>query len=333
MKLSYYLLLSKYIPLPLSGLKLIQKVNNHPLRSVENLSLKEIEAELELLNNQSGINIRNIKEKAQKTQNLIQNDFLEKLNESVKRWNDQGITILSYFDKEYPIRLKGLKNAPKFISFIGNFQFSYETSISIIGTRHPTDYGLKMAYEIGKRFAELGFIVINGFAKGIDTQAIKGALVGDNMIIGILGSGLLNPYPKENVKLFNEIIENERGIFISEQLPEESITKSNLAARNRISSALSLGNVIIEAGEGSGTTYQLDYGKKQGKPTVVLKPKENTEQSYLPNYIIEKDKNCFIIETVSDIDHIASSILKIERGKKEKNRKININRQKSIIDF
>ena len=162
MKLSYYLLLSKYIPLPLSALKIIEKKKDHPIRSLETLTQNEIEHQLLLLNKTSGISIKNIKEKVLKIQNLIQNNFIEKIDANLKRWNESGIHIVRYFDNPYPKKLKGIKDAPKIITYKGDFSLCNERSISIIGTRNPTDYGLEMAHKIGKRFSELNFVIING---------------------------------------------------------------------------------------------------------------------------------------------------------------------------
>jgi len=333
MKLSYYLLLSKYIPLPLSALKIVEKNKDHPIRSLEKLSPNEIEHQLVLLNKTPSISIKNIKEKGLKIQNLIQNKFIEKIDGNINRWNESGIEIVRYFDKLYPKKLKDIKDAPKIITYIGDFSLCNEKSISIIGTRNPTDFGIEMARKVGKRFNELNFVIINGFAKGVDTYAIKGALEGGGKIIGVLGSGLMHIYPKENEELFLNIVKSGKGVFISEYLPDETIRKSTLAARNRISSALSLGNVIIEAGKNSGTRWQFEYGKEQGKPIIVLKPKGNYEQAHLPNEIIKNEKECFIIKNINDVNNIASSILKIEKKDLENN-KTEINRkQKIITDF
>ena len=328
-----YLFLSKFIPLSLSTLKYININPNHPFLKIESLSGKEIEEQLIILNEQPGIIVQKIKEKVEKFQKYLNHDILENIKEKIKRWSESGIRFRVYFDKDYPERLKGLKNAPKVLFYKGNIDFEYKKAISIIGTRDATDHGLLMAKRIGKRFAELDFVIINGFAKGIDIEAIKGALEAKGRIIGVLGSGLFHPYPKENINFYNEIIEKKTGVFISEQLPEDHLTKANLAARNRISSALSLGNIIIEAGNNSGTRWQLDYGKDQGKPIITLKPTGTYEQAYLPNEIIKNEENCFIIKDINDVDNIAISILKIEEKDRENNKtEINM-KQKNITDF
>ena len=329
----YFLFLSSYIPLPLSALKFIEKNKEDPFRKINELKIKEIEKHLEFLNKQQGIIIRNVKEKAQRIQNLIKEDIFDKIQEEIKEWKKRKIKFMGFFDEDYPKRLKEIKDAPKVIFYKGNFNFSIEKSISIVGTRNPTEYGLSLAYKISQRFAELGFKIVNGFAKGIDTAAIKGAISVGEKVIGVLGSGLLHPYPKENVELFNEIIEEDKGIFISEQLPDNSITKASLATRNRISSALSLGNLFIEGGRKSGAKWQLEYGKQQGKPIITLKPKASYEQAYLPNYIIENEEEYFVIKEIEEVESIANSIINLERNNLKKKKKEPKNIQKSLNEF
>ena len=332
--LSNYLFLSKYIPLPLSAIKIIEKNKSHPFQEINKLNKKEILKQLKLLNRQSNVSIRKIAEKSLKIKELLKQNIFEKIQENIKKWNESGIKIVTYFDNDYPISLKDIKNPPKVIFIKGNFNFDYEKAVSIIGTRDPTEYGSYMAKKIGYQFAKLGFTVINGFARGIDTIAMKGTLEAGGSVIGVLGCGLLNPYPKENTKLFHEVIEKNKGVFISEKLPEKPITKSNLATRNRISSALSIGNIFIEGGKNSGIKWQLKYSKEQGKPIIVLKPKEDHEQTYMPNFIIKNEKNPYIIEKIDDIKNIADAIQNIEYNQNnDLKKKENSLVQKSLDNF
>ena len=141
---------------------------------------------------------------------------------------------------------------------------------------------------------------------------------------------MLNPYPKENVELFHEIINKEKGFFLSEHLPNVPVKKSTLATRNRISSAFSIGNVFIEGSAKSGIRYQLKYGKEQKKPIVVLKPKEDYPNAIIPNKIIKEEKHCFIIESIADILLIAEKLIEINKKKENSN---SINKQKKLSNF
>jgi len=303
-----YLFLSHYVPLPLSALKIIEKTPAHPFYEIKELKIEEIENELRNLNKLKGVSIRDIPKKASKSQELLKNSILDNISENLEEWKELGITVIPFFNDNFPVNLKKINNPPKVLFVRGNYDFITKKAISIVGTRNPTEYGKDMAYKIGYRFAELGFVVINGFAKGVDIEAIKGGLKAGGKIIGVLGSGLLNPYPKENANVFNEVLKDNTGLFISEQLPKSNITKSTLVTRNRISSALSSGNVFIEGKNKSGTQWQLKYGKEQGKPTIILKPIEIVEETELPRNILNSEKNPHVIEKISDIDQIAKSL-------------------------
>lgn len=253
----------------------------------------------------------------QNVRNLLDSDIFETIEMEIIKWEGQGIHIIPYFDKSYPIKLQMIKNPPKTLFTRGLSNFDYSKSISIIGTRIPTAYRAQMAETIGLEFTKCVFTIINGFATGIDTLAMKGCLKVGGKLIGELGSGLLNPYPKENVELFHEVINKGKEIFLSEYLPNDPVKKSTLATRNRISSAFSIGNMFIEGSSKSGIRYQLKYGKEQKKPIVVLKPKEDNPNAATPNQIIKGKKNCFIIESIDEIPLIAEKLIEINKKKRK----------------
>lgn len=330
LSLQNYLFLSYYLPLPLSALRLIEETPSHPFHDIKKLNKQEIEFELRNLGNRKRISIRDVPKKVNNIENLLKNSIFDKIISNLEKWKELGIMIIPYFDDKFPLKLKTIKNPPKSLFAIGNYDLITKDAISIVGTRNPTEYGRSMAFKIGYRFTELGFVVINGFAKGVDIEAIKGSLKAGGKIIGILGSGLLKPYPKENVEIFHEIINKGKGFFLSEHLPNNPVKKSTLATRNRISSALSIGNVFIEGSAKSGIRYQLKYGKEQKKPIVVLKPKEGNSNATIPNQIIKEEKHCFVIESIDDIPLIAEKLIEINKKKENSN---SINKQKKLSDF
>ena len=223
-----YLFLSHYLPLPLSALKIIEENPSHPFHKINELKKQEIQDVLIDINKRKNIIIRNTTEKAKRAYDLIKTSIFDKIPQKLIEWEQFGIKILTYFDKRFPIKLKDIKNPPKLLFVKGNNDIESKKAISIVGTRNPSKYGKIMAFKIGYRFAEKGFVIINGFAKGIDIEAIKGGLEAGGKIMGILGSGLLKPYPKENITIFNEIIRESKGLFISEQLPNKNVIKSKL---------------------------------------------------------------------------------------------------------
>ena len=318
MKLSIlnYLFLSRYMYLPLDILKIIENDPSHPFHNINELKIKNIQNELIKLYRNKNTSISKISKKSKIAFELLESSIFGKLTENLENWKDLGIKLVTFFDRKYPKNLKSIKNPPQILFMKGENNIDSIKAISIVGTRKPTEYGKKMAFEIGQRFSQKGFVIINGFAAGVDIEAIKGGLDAGGRVIGIFGSGLLKPYPKENVNLFNEILKENKGLFISEQLPDKNVIKSSLATRNRISSALSLGSVFIEGSKKSGTRWQLKYAKEQGKSIIVLKPHQSLEQSELPKYIIKTEKEAKIIENIEDVDIIARTITKSKNSKK-----------------
>ncbi len=332
MNLSFqnYLFLSHWIPLPLSVLKIIEEMPSHPFHDIKNLNKQDIESELRSLGNRKSVSIRDIPKKVDKIENLLKTSIFDKITNSLEKWKESEITFIPYFDDKFPLKLKIIKNPPKTLFTIGLVDFDNSKSVSIIGTRKPTAFGAQMAENIGLEFTKCGFTIVNGFAKGVDTLAMKGCLKAGGKVIGVLASGLLNPYPKENIELFREIINNGKGFFVSEHLPNDPVKKSTLATRNRISSALSIGNVFIEGSAKSGIRYQLKYAKEQKKPIVVLKPKEDNPYAAIPNQIISEEEHCLIIENIDDVPLIAEKLIEFNKKKEKSNR---INKQKKLFDF
>jgi len=315
-----YVFLSRYIYLPLYALKIIENDPSHPFHAINELKIQNIQNELINLYRRKNISISKISKNAKDAYDLIDSSIFDKISENLEKWKDLRIKIVTFFDEKYPINLKNIKNPPQILFLKGKNNIDSIKAISIVGSRKPTEYGKKMAFKIGQRFAQKGFTIINGFATGVDIEALKGGLEAGGRIIGVFGSGLLKPYPKENIPLFNEILKENRGLFISEQLPDKNIAKLSLATRNRISSALSLGSVFIEGSKKSGTKWQLKFVKEQSKSIIVLKPNEILEQTELPRYIIKSEKEAKIIENIDDINHIAETITK---SKNSKNTSIN----------
>jgi DNA processing protein len=128
---------------------------------------------------------------------------------------------------------------------------------------------------------------VSGFARGIDTIAIESALNEGGRAIGVIASGILNLYPKENQHLVKNLIEN--GAILSERFPLKNVTKKALQIRNRITSGLGLGNIFVEGTQYSGTRYQFNFGEEQDKPAFAVEPiDDEVEQAFIPNWILNE---------------------------------------------
>lgn len=205
--------------------------------------------------------------------------------------------ILKIKDEKYPEKLRQIKNPPKRLYYIGNIKLLEKPILAVIGTRNITEYGKKY----GKTFSiELAkkFVIISGLAIGVDTVAHKSAIEIGGETIAVLGSGFDNIFPKENIQLFNKIVENN-GLVISEYSPKVVAKSANFPKRNRIVSGLSDGVLIVEAGYRSGTTITASLAKEQGKNVFVIPGSLDNIYSVGANKLIQE--GAMLVTEVEDI--------------------------------
>lgn len=176
----------------------------------------------------------------------------------------EEITIDS---KEYPEKLKNIYDPPRKIYLIGNKSLLYQKGIAIVGARDATQYGKKIAYNLAKELSEQNIVIISGLALGIDSYAHTGTVQGRT--IAVLGSGIDNIYPKENIGLAREIIKN-KGCIISEYSLGTKPERLHFPQRNRIISGLSDGVVVVEASKKSGALITAEFALEQGKEVFAV---------------------------------------------------------------
>lgn len=197
--------------------------------------------------------------------NEEQLNFFEKEITKIQKSN---IDIITLYDKEYPANLRNIYSAPTIFYKRGNLISADSLSIAIVGSRNATTYGLKIAYDLAKALANRGITIVSGLARGIDTQAHKGALDGGGRTIAVLGCGLDVIYPPENKKLYNDI--TDRGAVISE-FPLGTIPDArNFPQRNRIISGIAKGTVIVEANKKSGSLITADFALEQNREVFAV---------------------------------------------------------------
>lgn len=188
--------------------------------------------------------------------------------------------------KFYPERLRCIDSPPKQIYCLGNLELlNYKTNIAIIGSRNCSSYGEKAAKDFAFNLAKEDVCIVSGLAKGIDSFSHIGALNAKGKTIAVLGSGLDNVYPKENIKLVESIIKNN-GLVISEYPLGTKPVKQNFPARNRIISGLSDSVLVVEARKNSGTNITVDFTLEQGKDVYVIPGNIYSKTSDGTNYLI-----------------------------------------------
>ena len=188
--------------------------------------------------------------------------------------------------KYYPERLRNIDSPPKQLYCLGNLELlNYEKSIAIIGSRNCSYYGERATKDFAYNLAKEDVCIVSGLAKGIDSFAHIGALNAKGKTIAVIGSGLDNIYPKENLKLANSIIKNN-GLIITEYPLGTKPLKQHFPARNRIISGLSKSVLVTEARKNSGTNITVNFALEQGKDVFVIPGNIYSKTSDGTNFMI-----------------------------------------------
>jgi len=213
-------------------------------------------------------------------------------HEVLSRDKELGIEEIPFYDARYPRLLSLILDFPPILFVRGRSDCLESTrNVAVVGTREPTPTGRARASMIASYFAAKGYVVVSGFAKGIDTAAHRGAIEAGGITVGVLGSPLDQLYPAENRRLMMEAVERG-GCLLSEKPLGTSATKADFIRRNRIQAGLSLGVIAIQAGINSGTMHTALFANRYGRPVFCPVPPEKEGQ--LPQYdgirvLVEKE--------------------------------------------
>lgn len=180
----------------------------------------------------------------------------------------RNIEIITCEDKLFPTGIASLRKMPACIYCVGKSEVLSNISAAIVGSREASDIGKRSAFNLAKALSDNGITVVSGMARGIDAAAHLGALKGPAGTVAVFGTAIDNPYPKDNIPLYEQIIKN--GCVLSEIPPGMRINKWNFAERNRLISALAHIIMVGESRSGSGALITAKYAGEQGKQVVCL---------------------------------------------------------------
>lgn len=178
------------------------------------------------------------------------------------------VRFLTCLDDDYPEALRQIADAPVVLYVKGDLPLDHALSMAVVGSRRASFYGQSISERFAVRLAELGFTIVSGMARGIDTAAHQGAIKAGGATIAVLGCGLSHIYPPENRKLMEEI--SLTGAVLSEFPMEKAPLAHNFPRRNRIISGLSLGVIVVEAAERSGALITADFALEQGREVFAV---------------------------------------------------------------
>lgn len=231
-------------------------------------------------------------------QSLADKD-LDGANRILSECERLGQRILTITDAGYPERLRNIYDPPAVLYLQGrDIAFDDQVVISLIGSREPSQYGINQAQRLGHDLAYQGAVVVSGLARGLDSEGLRGALRGGGVVCGVLGCGLDVVYPRENRYLYQDVAAT--GLLISEYPPGTEPKPGNFPVRNRIISGLSLGVVVVEGIQGSGTGITARAALDQNRDVFAVPGPVDGPLSYTPNDLIRRGE-AMLVTSASDI--------------------------------
>lgn len=220
-------------------------------------------------------------------QSIIKREFHDKAEEELANVKAMGGDILILDDGSYPDLLREIADPPITLYVRGEWQACLDAPcISIVGSRRCSTYGKNASEMLARDLASRGITIVSGFARGIDSAAHIGAIAGKGRTVAVLGTGIDQVYPKENVKLVENILANG-GAVVSQFPLGTPPLKENFPYRNRIISGLSLGVLIVEASERSGSLITARLAMEQNREVMAVPGNITSKNSFGTNYLIK----------------------------------------------
>jgi DNA processing protein len=220
-------------------------------------------------------------------QSIATGKSAELAREEIAKAAAAQITVVSMEDPAYPPRLKEIYDPPLVLYARGNVELLVQPGIAMVGTRHPTPYGSGMAERLACDLANQGLVIISGMARGVDTASHRGAISVKGKTIAVFGTGVDVIYPKENSRLSEQILALG-GALISEFALGTFPAPQNFPIRNRILSGMSVGVLVVEAGEYSGTRITARCALEQNRDVFAVPGNVTNKNSWGPNTLIKQ---------------------------------------------
>lgn len=219
---------------------------------------------------------------------------------------------INFENNLYPRSLRKINKPPKKIYVLGDENILNTQCLSIVGSRNCTEYGAEIAKSFAKELASKGITIVSGMARGIDSHAHLGAIEGNGKTIAVLGSGFKHIFPSEFV--YKQILRNG-GAVITEYEEDVNVFSQGFRDRNRIVAGLSIGTLVIEAKEHSGTGITAEFVKKYGRKLFCIPHLIGDKAGTGTNRLLKKGAE--LVTSIEDIIKYFDNIEPIKKNKKE----------------
>src|ERR1043166_3964148 len=282
---------------PSRGRKLVERFAG--IQDVFHASLTELEAE----------NLQ-----PHSAQHIALGKSLELATDEIAKAAAGGIQIICRDDESWPARLREIYDPSLVLYVRGNIQALSRPGLAIVGTRHPTPYGIGMAERLSSDLASRGLAIFSGMARGIDAAGHRGAIKAKGKTVAVFGTGVDVIYPRENKKIADGILECG-GALISEFPLESFAAPQNFPIRNRVISGLALGVLVVEAGEYSGTRITARCALEQSREVFAVPGNVTNRGSWGPNTLIKQGAK--LVATWEDVWEELSEDVRLRLTPKE----------------
>jgi DNA processing protein len=233
------------------------------------------------------VELESLRLKPETVESILKREFHEKAEQELENVRNLGGDVLILDDGSYPYLLREIADPPITLYVKGAWQTCFDAPcVGIVGSRRCSTYGENASEMLARDLAANGVCIVSGLARGIDTAAHRGAIRGKGRTVAVLGTGIDNVYPKENAKLVDEIMENG-GAVVSQFPLGTPPLKDNFPYRNRIISGLSLGVLIVEASERSGSLITARLAMEQNREVLAVPGNITSRNSFGTNYLIK----------------------------------------------
>ncbi|MGB7925202.1 MAG: DNA-processing protein DprA [Pyrinomonadaceae bacterium] len=247
-------------------------------------------------------------------------DLHDRAGDEIERVRTLGADILLLDDGVYPALLREIFDPPITLYVKGAWTDCLEQPcVAMVGSRRCSTYGQNAAGMLARDLAERGVTIISGLARGIDAAAHRGALEAGGRTVAVMGTGLDQVYPRDHKRLAEEILERG-GALVSEFPLETPPAPQNFPYRNRVISGLSMGVLIVEAAENSGSLITARLAMEQNREVFAVPGNITSRNSFGTNYLI-KGAGAKLVQQWQDVaselpPEIAARMLPPESGKK-----------------